>query len=95
MAAIRRTVQDFMAAIRAQGKNANGTSTNLYGATQNADGSVTVTKNGVTLYARLVYNQGNQIVGAQGDANQDSMTVVSAEGATAVGSVTNFLSTLI
>jgi hypothetical protein len=95
MAAIRRTVQDFMAAIRAQGKNANGTSTNLYGATQNADGSVTVTKNGVTLYARLVYNQGNQIVGAQGDANQDSMTVISAEGATAVGSVTNFLSTLI
>jgi hypothetical protein len=95
MAAIRRTVQDFMAAIRAQGKNANGTSTNLYGATQNADGSVTVTKNGMTLYSKILYNQGNQIVGAQGDGNQDSMTVISAEGATAVGSVTNFLSTLI
>jgi hypothetical protein len=94
MAAIRRNVQDFMAAIRAQGKNANGTSPNLYGATQNADGSVTVTKNGSTLYSRIIYNMGNQIVGAQGDGNQDSMTVVSAEGVTAVGSVTNFLSTL-
>lgn len=89
MAAIRYTVQDFMAAIRAR-----TTSLNTYGATQNADSTVSVTRNGVTIFGRVLYNQGQQTVGPQGDANQDSLTIFSNDGAVATGSVTNFLSTL-
>lgn len=95
MAAIRRTVQDFMSGIRSQGKIANPSSPNLYGATLNADGSVSVTQNNVVIWPKIVYNQGCQSVGTQGDANQDSLTIFSNDGATASGSVTNFLSTLI
>lgn len=94
MAATRYTVQDFLAAIRAQGKNANATSANTYGATVNADGTVAVTRNSVVIFPRIFYNQGLQSVGPQGDANQDSLTIFSNDGAVATGSVTNFLSTL-
>jgi hypothetical protein len=94
MAAIRYTVQDFMASIRAQGKVANATSPNTYGATVNADGTVGVIRNGVVIFPRVFYNQGQQPVGPQGDANQDSLTIFSNDGAVATGSVTNFLSTL-
>jgi hypothetical protein len=93
MAAIRNTVQDFMAAIRAQGKIANATSPNIYGATLNSDGSVAVTRNAVVIWPKIVYNMGAQIIGAQGDGNQDSLTIFS-NGVTAPSSVTNFLSTL-
>jgi hypothetical protein len=96
VATIRATVQDFLSAIRSQGKIANPTSPNFYSAQINPDGfSVQVLKNGVVLYSKIVYNQGLQSVGTQGDANQDSMTIFSADGAVATGSVTNFLSTLI
>jgi hypothetical protein len=84
-----------MSSIRSQGKIANGTSPNLYGATLNPDGSVAVTRNNVVIWPKIVYNQGCQSVGTQGDANQDSLTIVSSDGATASGSVTNFLATLI
>jgi hypothetical protein len=99
MAAIRNNVQDFMAAIRAQGKIANSTSPNLYSATLNPDNfsvQVSVTKAGITtvLYSKIIYNGGTQSVGQQGDGNQDSLTIFSADGAVAPGSVTNFLSTL-
>jgi hypothetical protein len=94
MAPTRYTVQDFMSAIRSQGKVANATSPNTYGATQNADSTVAVTRNNVTIFARIIYNQGQQSVGPQGDANQDSLTIFSNDGAVATGSVTNFLSTL-
>jgi hypothetical protein len=100
MATIRRTVQDFLSAIRSQGNVAQSSSPNSYSAQINADGfsvQVSVTKAGVTtvLYPKIVYNMGCQSVGPQGDANQDSMTVFSADGAVATGSVSNFLSTLI
>ena len=96
MATIRQNIQDFMSSIRSQGKIANSSSPNLYSATLNADGfSVQVLKNGTVLYSKIVYNQGQQSVGPQGDGNQDSLTIFSADGATASGSVTNFLSTLI
>jgi hypothetical protein len=95
MSAIRNNVQDFMSAIRSQGKNANSTSPNLYAASINADGfSVQVLKNGAVLYNKIVYNQGCPSIGPQGDGNQDSMTIYAAEGSIATGSVTNFLSTL-
>ena len=94
MATIRQNIQDFMSAIRSQGKIANGTSPNVYGATLNADGSVSVTRNNVVIWPKIVYNQGCQSVGTQGDANQDSMTIYAADGSIATGSVTNFLSTL-
>jgi hypothetical protein len=100
MATIRNNVQDFMAAIRAQGKNANSTSPNLYSAILNADNfsvQVSVTKAGISqvLYSKIVYNNNNPSVGPQGDGNQDSMTIFSVDGAVATGSVTNFLATLI
>jgi hypothetical protein len=100
MATIRNNVQDFMAAIRAQGKNANSTSPNLYSAILNADNfsvQVSVTKAGVTqvLYSKLVYNNTNPSVGPQGDGNIDSFTIFSADGAVGTGSVSNFLATLI
>jgi hypothetical protein len=94
MAAIRYTVQDFMSAIRSQGKVANATSLNTYGATVNADGTVAVTRNNVVIFPRIFYNQGQQTTGQSGDQNQDSLTIFSNDGATAVGGVTNFLSTL-
>jgi len=95
MATTRNNIQDFLAAIRAQGKLANSTSPNLYGASLNADGTVAVTRNGVLIWPRILYNQGQQSTGPQGDANQDSLTIFSNDGAFAVGSVTTFLSTLI
>jgi hypothetical protein len=49
----------------------------------------------ILVLKKIVYNMGCQSVGTQGDANQDSMTIFSADGAVATGSVTNFLSTLI
>ena len=95
MATTRVTVQDFLASIGSQGKIANQTSPNLYSAQINPDGfSVQVLKNGVVLYSKIVYNQGCQSVGPQGDGNQDSMTIYAADGSIATGSVTNFLSTL-
>jgi hypothetical protein len=94
MAPLRSTVQDFMSAIRSQGKVANATSPNTYGATVNADGTVAVTKNNVVIFPRVYYNQGQQIVGGQGDQNFDSLTIFSIDGMIATGSVTNFLSTL-
>jgi hypothetical protein len=96
---IRKTVQDFLSAVRSQGNVAQSSSPNSYSAQINPDGfsvQVSVTKAGVTsvLYSKIVYNMGCQSVGTQGDANQDSMTIFSADGAVATGSVTNFLSTL-
>jgi len=82
-----------MDAVRAQGHNANSTSPNQYGASANSDGSITITKNGVATW-RLIYNAGQQIVGCQGDLNADSVTFLSPDGATAVGSASNFLATL-
>jgi hypothetical protein len=49
---------------------------------------------GVVIFARVLYNQGQQIVGGEGDQNFDSLTIFSNDGAVATGSVTNFLSTL-
>jgi len=94
MAPLRSTVQDFMSAIRSQGKVANATSPNTYGASVNSDGTVAVTKNGIVIFPRILYNQGQQIVGGQGDQNFDSLTIFSIDGMLATGSVTNFLSTL-
>jgi hypothetical protein len=95
MATIRNNVQDFMSAIRSAGKNANGTSPNLYGATLNADGfSVQVVKNGAVIYSKIVYNGSSPSAGPQGDGNIDTMTVYAGGGSIATGSVTNFLATL-
>ena len=96
----RQSIQDFLSAIRQQGVVANATSPNRYSAQINPDNfsvQVSVTKAGVTtvLYSKIVYNQGCQSVGPQGGGNQDSMTIFSADGATATGSVTNFLATSI
>jgi hypothetical protein len=86
MATIRRTVQDFLSAVRSQGNVAQSSSPNSHSARINPDGfsvQVSVTKAGVTtvLYPKIVYNMGCQSVGTQGDANQDSMTIFSADGA--------------
>jgi hypothetical protein len=43
----RLSIQDALSAIRQRGVNAGTGSTNVYGATQNADGSLTITRNGV------------------------------------------------
>jgi hypothetical protein len=100
MASIRSNTQDFMTAVRAQGKIANGTSPNVYSASLNADNfsvQVSVTKAGITtvLYSKFVWNGSSPSVGPQGDGNVDSLTIFSADGAVALGSVTNFLATLI
>jgi hypothetical protein len=99
MATIRNNVQDFMSAVRSQGKNANGTSPNLYSATLNPDNfsvQVSVTKAGIvtTLFPKIVWNGPSPSVGPQGDGNIDSMTIYTGSSI-ATGSVTNFLSTLI
>jgi len=95
MAPIRITLQDFLSAIRSQtGKSVNATSPNVYGASINADGTVTVTRNGVVIFPRIFYLQGQQITGQTGDLNQDSLVIFSNNGVTAVGGVASFLATL-
>jgi hypothetical protein len=92
---LRRNVNDFIAAVGAQGVNA-GTSSNLYVATLNADGvTVNVTKNGVVIFAKIFW-PGNSGVGrldASG-SNCDTINIFSPDGSVGTASTHQFLMNL-
>ena len=74
--AIRQSVQDFIRDVGARGIN-GGTSQNLYAASLNSDGSVSVSKNGIVIFAKVVW-PGNG-VSARTDAsgqNEDTVNIL-------------------
>jgi hypothetical protein len=93
--ALRRTVQDFIAAIAARGVNA-GDSKNLYSASLNSDNTtISVTRNGAVIFPKILWNQGYpEAITDSGGTNSDSITNYFTDGSIAVGSAQDFLNTL-
>lgn len=97
----RKSVQDFLSAVRNQSNAVHN-----FGATLNSDGSVQVTSTPVaggpatTIYAKIWWNLDSPYRRtAQTDANQsscDSVTICNSDGSNpSVGDCQNFLATLI
>ena len=95
----RLGIQDALAAIRQRGVTAGTGSTNVYGATQNADGSITVTRNGIALAQKFWWNIQAQGFPAKTDANlgsDDTIVIQDADGSNSrVGDFQNFLNSLL
>jgi hypothetical protein len=94
----RKNVNDFIAAVGAQGVNA-GSSQNLYVATLNADNAtVNITKNGVVIFSKVFWpgNYGAARIDAGGsNSNSDTVNVFAPDGTVSTVSATSFLANLI
>jgi hypothetical protein len=93
---LRKNVNDFIAAVGAQGVNA-GTSQNLYVATLNSDNAtVSITKNGVVIFSKVFWpgNYGAARVDA-GGPNSDTVNIFAPDGTVSTVSTTQFLANLI
>jgi hypothetical protein len=91
----RKNVNDFIAAVGAQGINA-GTSQNLYVATLNSDNaSVSISKNGVVIFSKVFWpgNSGAARCDA-GGSNTDTINIFAPDGAVSTVSATQFLANL-
>jgi hypothetical protein len=97
--AARLSIQDALSAIRQRGINAGTGSTNNYQVTQNADGSLTITRNGVALPNKFWWNIQSQGSPAKTDANQgsdDTIVIQDPDGSNSrVGDFQNFLNSLL
>lgn len=92
----RKNVNDFIAAVGAQGVNA-GSSQNLYVATLNADNAtVNITKNGAVIFSKVFWpgNFGAARIDA-GGSNSDTVNVFAPDGTVSTVSATSFLANLI
>ncbi len=93
--AVRQTIQDFMRDIRARGIN-GGTSQNLYATSLNGDGSVSVSKNGVVLFAKVVWpGSGTAAATDAGGQNEDTVNIFDGSGMPYSGSAQQFINDLV
>jgi len=92
---LRKNVNDFIAAVGAQGVNA-GTSQNLYVATLNSDNAtVSISKNGVVIFSKVFWpgNWGAARTDA-GGSNTDNVNIFAPDGTVSTVSATSFLANL-
>jgi len=92
----RNSVSDF---IRDVGLRTNATGTIVYVGPQNSSGSVKITRNGVTVYANVFWNDGATGAGtdaaAGGKQQGDSVTILDGAGGIAKGDAQQFIQSLI
>jgi hypothetical protein len=92
--AIRRNVQDFLAGIAAR---TNSSGTVVYVGTVQKDGTIQITRNGVTYCPRVLWNDGpaSATNDATGVGQADSVTILNADGNISKGDTQQFLQTLV
>ena len=92
MASVRRSVQDFIAAVNAQ--TPGSVSSAVYAATLQGDGSVQITKNGVILFPHVLWAMG--VGGAVTDVSTfgDTVTILRNDGTVARGDAQQFINSL-
>lgn len=92
MALTRSNVQDFIAQVRAR---TNTLGTIVYVATLNSDGSVLISRNGVTIFPKVLWYMGTGSAITDTNISGDTVTTLCNDGTTGRGDAQLFINSLI
>ncbi|MBZ5695960.1 MAG: hypothetical protein LAN36_11455 [Acidobacteriia bacterium] len=92
MATLRRTVTDFIAQVAARTQGAVSGAT--YVASPNTDGTLNITKNGTSLFARVIWNGSGKTAITDSNPSGDTVTVEAVDGTTGIADAQVFLNNL-
>lgn len=93
MAALaRRSVFDFIQQVN--GQTPGSISKAVYSASQNTDGTVQITKNGVVLFAKVGWAMGAGVALTDINISGDSVSILGAEGTWSRGDCQQFILSL-
>lgn len=92
MASARRSVQDFIAQVNNRTTLLVGVT---YSATLSSDGTVKITRNGVTIYPKVLWSMGAGNAVTDSNISGDSIDTVNNDGTVGSGDAQNFINSLV